>query len=194
MPSTAALAAMTIAALLCAWGARRDLQLPIWLTLAAHACALAATALLFGPNYAPLAGLTIACLLTIETDRRHQLIPDAFTLAVLVLALVAPFGDSLETRALGAVALGLTFMLIRQALTALRGVEALGWGDVKFAAAMGATLGPIHGFAAVGVAGAATLMVVVARARGGALAVGAPFGIGLAAATAAVALLRAVSP
>lgn len=185
---------MTIAALLAAWGARRDLRLPIWLTLAAHACAAVAVSITFGPLFAPLACLTIACLLIIETDRRHQLIPDPLTLAVLVLAPVAPFGDGAPTRILGAVSLGLTFLLIRQTVTAMRGAEALGWGDVKFAVAMGALLGPFYGFAAVAVAGAATLVVMVAGARGGAVALGAPFGIGLAAATAAVAIIRAALP
>lgn len=194
MPSTVAFAAMTIAALLSAWGARRDLQLPIWTTLAAYACAASFVSLAHGPGFAPLACLTITCLLIIESDRRHHLIPDMFTLAVLALAVVAPFGDSAQTRILGAASLGLTFILIRQALTALRGVEALGWGDVKLAVAMGAMLGPFYGFAAVAVAGAATLVVMVASAGRGAIALGAPFGIGLAAATAAVACIRAAMP
>jgi leader peptidase (prepilin peptidase)/N-methyltransferase len=110
------------------------------------------------------------------------------------LALVMPFGDDIATKLIGATALGATFLLIRQACTAWRGVEALGWGDVKLAAAMGAVLGPIYGFAAVAIAGAATLVVVSVRTRGGAMAVGAPFGIGLATATAAVAIIRAVAP
>lgn len=194
MANTAALVAMTLAALLCAWGGRRDLRLPIWLTLAAHVCVAGAVSIAFGPTFAPLACLTITCLLIIETDRRHQLIPDPLTVAVLVLALVSPFGDSAQIRLLGAVSLGLTFLLIRQTVTAIRGVEALGWGDVKLAVAMGALLGPFYGFAAVAVAGAATLVVMVTGARGGAVALGAPFGIGLAAATAAVAIIRAALP
>lgn len=194
MPSPAALVAMTIAALLCVWGARCDLRLPAWQTLAAHACAVAATAAAFGGVYAPLASLALACLLIAETDRRHHLIPDALTLAVFALALVAPFGDDAQTRVLGAVSLGGAFLLIRQALTALRNIEALGWGDVKFAAAMGAMLGPFYGFAAVAIAGAATLLVIAARARGGAVSLGAPFGIGLAAATIVVAIIRAALP
>ncbi len=194
MLSAVALSVITIAGLLCTWAARRDLQLPGWATAAVYACATIFTVLAIGPTLTPLAGLTVACLLIIETDRRHQLIPDPLTLAVLLLALVAPFGDSAQTRVLGAASLGLSFLLIRQTLTTLRGVEALGWGDVKFAAAMGAMLGPFYGFAAVAVAGAATILVMVARARGGAVALGAPFGIGLAAATAAVAIIRVALP
>lgn len=195
MPSAAAIAAMTIAALLCAAGARRDLQLPLWATLAAHVCAIGFVSFFLESTLAPLACHAITCLLIIETDRRHQLIPDTFTLAILAIAFVAPFGDSVQTRIFGATGLGLTFLLIRQTLTAMRGVEALGWGDVKLAVAMGAVLGPFYGFAAVAIAGAATLMVMVARARGaGVVALGAPFGIGLAAATAAVAIIRAALP
>lgn len=194
MPATASIVVMSVAALLCVWGARRDLQTPIWATLAVFIGAAAVTTLAFGGAYAPLAVLALTCALIIETDRRHHLIPDAFSLAVLALALVMPFGDAPATQVLGATALGGTFLLIRQTCSAWRGVEALGWGDVKLAAAMGAVLGPIHGFGAVAIAGVATLLTVAVRGRNGAVALGAPFGIGLAAATAAVALLRAIRP
>lgn len=194
MPSTASIAVMCVSALLCAWGARRDLQAPIWATLAVFAGACAVTAWAFGGAYAPLAALAISCALIVETDRRHHLIPDPLTLSVLALALVMPFGDAPTTQAFGAAALGGTFLIIRQACSAWRGVEALGWGDVKLAAAMGAVLGPIHGFSAVAIAGVATLLTVAIRGRDGALALGAPFGIGLAAATTAVALIRAALP
>lgn len=194
MPATASIAVMCVSALLCAWGARRDLQAPIWATLAAFAAAIAGTSWAFGGAYAPLAALVITCALIVETDRRHHLIPDVFTLSVLALGLVMPFGDAPTTQMLGAAALGGTFLLIRQVGTAWRGMEALGWGDVKLAAAMGAVLGPIHGFGAVAIAGVATLLTVAIRGRAdGAIALGAPFGIGLAAATAAVAVIRAAA-
>lgn len=191
MPSTASIAVMCVSALLCAWAARRDLRAPIWATLAAFASSIAVTASAFGSPYAPLAALAITCALIVETDRRHQLIPDALTLSVLALALVMPFGDPPTAQMLGAAALGGTFLIIRQACSAWRGVEALGWGDVKLAAAMGAVLGPIHGFSAVAIAGVATLLTVAIRGRDGTIAIGAPFGIGLAAATAFVAIIRA---
>lgn len=195
MPATASIVVMCVSALLCAWGARRDLQAPPWVTLAAFAIAVAVTAWACGGAYAPLAALAITCALIVETDRRHHLIPDAFTLSVLALALVMPFGDAATTQMLGAVALGGTFLLIRQVGSAWRGMEALGWGDVKFAAAIGAVLGPIHGFGAVAIAGAATLLTVAVRSRNDAtLALGAPFGVGLAAATAAIAVIRALAP
>lgn len=194
MPSTIALIALAIAAALSAIGARRDLQLPVWQTIAAFVAITAAATLALGPAFAPVAGLLIVCVLIAETDRRHHLIPDLFTLAILTLAFAGPFGDDALTQLIGAATLGVTFFVIRQACTAWRGAEALGWGDVKLAAAMGAVLGPIHGFAAVAIAGAATLLVVSIRQRNGAIAIGAPFGIGLAAATVAVALLRAIAP
>lgn len=186
---------LTACALLCAWGARRNLNAPAWATLAVFALAVVVTGWAFGAAYASIAALAITCALIVETDRRHHLIPDVFTLSVLMLAFVMPFGDPRTVQLLGAAALGGTFLIIREAGSAWRGAEALGWGDVKLAAAMGAVLGPIHGFAAVAVAGAATLLMVAVRPRSdGAIALGAPFGIGLAAATAAVAILRAVAP
>lgn len=193
-PAIVSLCAMAAAALLCAWGARRDLQIPVWATIGAFVCSATITWSVFGAPYAPLAVLALACMLIVETDRRHHLIPDVFGLAVLTLSFAMPFGDSLSARLIGAAGLGLTFLLIRQAMSS--GREALGLGDVKLAAAMGAVLGLAHGFAAVAIAGIATLAVVSAtimRGKGGAVVVGAPFGIGLAAATAIVALVRAAS-
>lgn len=183
-------ASVTIAALLCGWGARRDLQLPIWLTLGAFVISAFAAGYAFGASFTPLAALIIACILVVEADRRLQLIPDAFTAAIVALSFAVPFGDDGTTRLVGAMTLGATFFVMRQTCTALRGSEALGWGDVKFAAAMGGVLGPIYGFAAVAIAGMATLLVVVVRMRGGAVVLGAPFGVGLASATAIVAVAR----
>lgn len=194
MPDGLTLAAMSLAAALCAWGAHRDLQLRVWQTLAAFVCVVAIAGFAGGAAFAPIAALVFVCLLVAETDRRHTLIPDVFTLAILTLAPFMPFGDGIISQLIGATALGGTFLVIRQACGAWRGVEALGWGDVKFAAAMGALLGPIYGFAAVGIAGAGTLVVLAIRQRGGAVVLGAPFGIGLASATAAVAIVRAFAP
>ncbi len=193
MPDAATFTMLAVAAALSAWAARRDLQLPVWLTIATFAGGSLTTSLAFGPQFAPIGALAISCLLVAEADRRHQLIPDFLTLAVLALAVIMPFGDGGGTRVIGAAALGATFLIIRQAISALRGAEALGWGDVKFATAMGAVLGPIYGFSAVAVAGLATLLVITVRARGGTAAIGAPFGIGLATATAAVAFVRAMA-
>lgn len=187
-------ATLAIAAALSAWSAQRDLQIPAWRTVTAFAGATGGTALWIGGAFAPIAALVIVCLLIAETDRRHQLVPDPLTCALLLLALVMPFYDAPQTQLIGAAALGATFLVIRQICTAWRQVEALGWGDVKLAVAMGALLGPIHGFAAIAIAGAATLVVVTVHARGSTATIaGAPFGIALAAATSVVALFRAMA-
>jgi leader peptidase (prepilin peptidase)/N-methyltransferase len=187
--------ALTIAALLLAApfilrGAQRDLQLPMWLTF----CLLLGASILptfpLGLAYAPIGAVVCICLLIVETDRRHHLIPDAFLTALLVLAPVMPFGGDLAWRALGAGVLGGAFYLTRQVFNARRGVDTLGLGDVKLAAVMGALLGPLPGFYAVGIAGVATLLVVAARTRGVATTAGAPFGVGLGAATAVTVLAQ----
>lgn len=194
MSPAVVIVAIGIATALSARAARDDLQLPVWVTVTAFLLPAVAVWFAIGWMFSPIAALVITCLLISETDRRHQLIPNLLVLAVLSLAFVLPFADGTVVRMLGAMALGTTFALIRQMCTALRGVEALGWGDVKLAVAMGAVLGPIFGFVAVAVAGAATLLVLTARiSGGGAIATGAPFGIGLAAATAAIAIVRAVT-
>lgn len=190
MPDAYTFAAVTVAALLGAWAAKRDLQLRVSVTLALFATASLAVTISMGVAFLSLAALILICLFIVETDRRHQLIPDALVIAIVVLSFVAPFSDAIETRIFGALALGGTFFLLRFGGTKLRRVEALGLGDVKLAAAMGALLGPLYGFAAVAIAGLATIAVVGANMRGGVAVAGAPFGIGLAAATIAVSLIR----
>ena len=98
MPTAASLIAMATAALLCAWGARRDLQFPTALTLLAFVCTGGAASLLFGGAYAPVAALTVTCLLIAEADRRHHLIPDMFTLAVLIFSFALPCADESGAR------------------------------------------------------------------------------------------------
>jgi prepilin signal peptidase PulO-like enzyme (type II secretory pathway) len=69
----------------------------------------------------------------------------------------------------------------------------MGLGDVKLATAMGALLGPVPGFTAVAIGGAATLVTLIARGGNQAIPQGAPFGVGLAAATMAVAIVRTLA-
>jgi len=185
---------LSLVALLTAWGARRDLEVPLWVSFCAFVTVTCVCMFTLGPASASLGALALVCLLIIETDRRHYLIPDALTLALLVLGFVLPFDDDLQTRALGAAALGGVFLATRQIFASRGGSEALGLGDVKLAGAIGGALGPVYGFYVVLIAGLATMLVVAIRVRGGALAVGAPFGVGLAAATAATALIRALAP
>ncbi|WP_135210595.1 A24 family peptidase [Vitreimonas flagellata] len=193
MIDTLSVIILTVVTLLTAWGARRDLRIPLWTTLSAFAVALSLSIHAIGPAFASLGVLILICLMIIETDRRHHLIPDTFTIALFALALVMPFDDDLQAQTLGAVVLGALFLATRYAFAARGSAEALGLGDVKLAAAIGAVLGPVHAFYAVFIAGLATILVVAVRNRGGVVSVGAPFGVGLAAATAAIAVLRALT-
>jgi prepilin signal peptidase PulO-like enzyme (type II secretory pathway) len=194
MHDATTLTLVALAALLCAWGARRDLRLPIAVTLGGFALAALSVSAVAGIAFAPIAALVLVCLFIAETDRRHHLIPDPMTLALLALALAMPFDDGALVQAFGGLCLGALFLTIRQICNSWRGGDTLGLGDVKLAGAMGAVLGPTHGFIAVAIAGMATIAVVAVRSRGEAAVAGAPFGIGLAAATAAVALIRVLSP
>lgn len=197
LPASAAFVSL----LLAASAAKRDLGIPFH---AGAPAALLAAALLAAAL--PLTGMAIEaavvispllviCGLIAEIDRRHHLVPDPLTIGIVILALVQPFGDTLWLRAVGALLLGAFFLSIRQAFAAHRRDDALGIGDIKLAAAIGAFLGPEPGLIAVAFAGTATVAVIALTPRrsGNAAAasgLGAPFGIGLAAALACLSLWR----
>ncbi|MEQ1707813.1 MAG: prepilin peptidase [Terricaulis sp.] len=185
---------LTAAAMRGDLGIRLSAGLPI---LAVAIAALAALLALITGAWATsivLSALFVTCGLTAEIDRRHCLIPDPLVFAIALLALAAPFGDAWTTQGLGALLLGGLFYGVRRAFAAANAPDALGLGDVKLAAAMGAFLGPYFGLIAVAVAGLATMSVlVVSRATSPPAKLtgaGAPFGIGLAAALAATAAAR----
>jgi len=99
-------------------------------------------------------------------DLEHQILPDVMTYPAIVFGLVfslvgglTPFVDSVVGAAVGAALPTMVIVLYRW----LRGVEGMGWGDVKYLAAIGAVVG-LHG----------CLMVLVVAALVGALV-----GIGL---------------
>jgi leader peptidase (prepilin peptidase)/N-methyltransferase len=83
-------------------------------------------------------------------DRRHFIIPDmlslpAIAIGLLASAIIAPYGDwsgAVTEGLAGAVIGGGTLLLVRATYFRLRGIEGLGLGDVKLAAAAGAWLGP----------------------------------------------------
>ncbi len=188
------------AAFLMVRATRRDLGVRVSVGLPILAAAIAALAALlalvtgeWGASIV-LSALFVACGLIAEIDRRHCLIPDPLVLAIALLALSAPFGDTWTAQGLGAVLLGGLFYGVRRAFAVGKLPDALGLGDVKLAAAIGAFLGPYFGLIAVAVAGLATMSVlVVARATSPPAKLagaGAPFGIGLAAALAVTVAAR----
>ncbi len=189
--------ATALAALIAASVAHRDLNLPLAPLFACLGAALLLTGLAFGAAFTPVAMLVIVSALIVETDRRHHLIPDAAVIALLLIAIALPLDTSLEQRLIGGAFLGVLFLAVREFGGRIRGVEALGLGDVKLAAAIGFLLGPTDGALTVALAGAATLVAVFAARWASHAAItltGAPFGIGLAAAMAVVALARVATP
>ena len=129
----------------------------------------------FGPSGQ---GVTYFCFLATLLaiawiDWQHFIIPDELSLGVLVLGLVLgstvlPLG--VWRALLGAVA-GAGFIWgIAAAYKAVRGVEGMGFGDVKLAAMIGAFLGPVQVLLVIFVAallGSVYGMVLVARGGGG---------------------------
>jgi leader peptidase (prepilin peptidase)/N-methyltransferase len=106
-----------------------------------------ALAVLRGPALPTLVAMLLAsALLALSLiDLEHQLLPDAITLPGIALGLVASFlpGSALRPPAAAAAAAGgwLAFALVALAWKKLRGLDALGEGDWKLAALLGACLG-----------------------------------------------------
>lgn len=113
-------------------------------------------------------------------DVRHLLIPDLFSAAFALAGLVGPLSPGLAPALAGAaVGAGLT-ALVRAAAGRAVGREAMGWGDVKLAAGLGAVLGPVSLlWALAAAAGLAAMVGLVRRRRRGPEAV-VPFGAWLA--------------
>jgi leader peptidase (prepilin peptidase) / N-methyltransferase len=86
-----------------------------------------------------IAGLLALCIIDIQ----EQLLPDALVapLFCLGLAFHAWYGSGLADAALGAGAGYGVLWLIREAYRLYAGIEGMGYGDVKLAAALGAWLG-----------------------------------------------------
>lgn len=111
-----------------------------------------AAGLAFLPPLAAIATAILALLMALITliDARHFIIPDLLSLPAIPLGAIAStamfhaddWTGGLMESLLGAVLAGGSFYLLRALWFRLRGVEGLGLGDVKLAAAAGAWLGP----------------------------------------------------
>jgi len=75
-------------------------------------------------------------------DLRFMVIPDVQVLAVGLLAFFGPIKSDLVQAGLGALTGAVLLFLVREAFLRLRKIEALGFGDVKLMAAIGALTGP----------------------------------------------------
>jgi leader peptidase (prepilin peptidase) / N-methyltransferase len=130
--------------------------------------------------------LLFACALVVlfAIDLEHQILPDVITLAGIVVGLVSAvfLPPGLFSAVLGATAGGGVLFLIAEVWSRLRSVEAMGFGDVKMLAMVGAFLGlelvvltfVLSSFLG-GLAGAALIL-----SRRGSLATKVPFGTFLA--------------
>jgi leader peptidase (prepilin peptidase)/N-methyltransferase len=142
----------------------------------------------FGPQLLLLPRLLFACAMIVlfAIDLEHQILPNVITLPGIVVGLLfslfLPPGliAALEGAAVG----GGLLWLIAEAWMRLRGVEAMGFGDVKMLAMIGAFLGlklVILTFVLSSLIGGVIGIVLIASRRGQ-LSTAVPFGTMLAAA------------
>lgn len=150
-------------------------------------------------SFAIVAGFALAMIVLFFTDLDHQLLPDAVTLSGFGVAMAAawfnPFlGDAGLARVWAALAGAATGAGILWGIGALyerfRGVEAMGLGDVKMMAFVGACTGPRGALFTIFAASVLGALVGVARIpmRGGSLRDTLPFGCFLAPAAVAALL------
>lgn len=182
-------------AIYAAWIVRREcggerLSQRVLLYMACALCVLGSALLIgAGPLHAAaIACLAIVCAAIVETDAKLNLIPDTLVAPLGVLALAMPSTHALADKLASALLLGLIFLAVRKGYALWRKREGLGLGDVKLAMAMGAVLGAERALLAVAAAAAITAGYVLWRMPKESAA---PFGVGLASATAAAALVAA---
>ena len=132
-----------------------------------------ALALARGPRLQTLVAMVFVTLLLVLVliDLEHQLLPDVLTLPGTALGLAAAFLPGARVTPLHAAAAALagyaSFALLAWVWKRLRGIEALGQGDWKMAALLGAFLGWPGLLLTVLLASAAGSLVGVALVAGG---------------------------
>ncbi len=138
--------------------------------------------------------LLLACALIVlfEIDREHQILPDAITLPGIGLGLAFAIWlpPGLASAALGVLAGGGVLFAIGEIWSRLRKVEAMGFGDVKMLAMIGAFLGLkliVVTFVLASYLGGLAGIVLIASRRGGMMSK-VPFGTFLAVAALAASL------
>jgi len=114
-----------------------------------------------------LAAMAVPILLLMAFDLRYRVLPDLLTLPTAALGLLAAALTSdhteleWQTAAMGCFGAGAALWLVQNGFRWLRGIDGLGGGDVKLAAAMGAWLGPVGCAFAIAVAALGALVVEV---------------------------------
>jgi leader peptidase (prepilin peptidase)/N-methyltransferase len=140
----------------------------------ATATVFAAAWHVFGPTPLLAVRLVFACGLIVlaVTDLRERLLPNAVTYPGIAVGLAASLAlpPGLVSALVGAAGFAFVLWAIGEVVGRLMGREALGFGDVKMAAMIGAFLGwplAVLTFALVGLVGTALaiLIVIVARNR-----------------------------
>ncbi len=133
------------------------------------------TVALFGPGIHALRALVLETLLVIVffVDLDHRIIPNAITYPGVAFGILsaAPGGwGAIATSGLTAVALGGVLLLVSIVGSAMAGAEAMGLGDVKLAAMIGAFLGwPLGALAimlGIFVGGVVGIVLLATRTRG----------------------------
>ncbi len=152
--------------------ARIALRYP--LVEAAAGLAAVLTVMRWGPTVAGFEAALFAwvSLALAFIDLDHQILPDVLTLPLIAVGIAASFAGGLTSpleSLLGAAVGAAIPALVIVAYKALRGEEGMGWGDVKYLAAIGAVVGVrdcLWILVAAAVLGAAFGLTLVATGRG----------------------------